>query len=146
VSKQHVKIIDGTVQLKSLLDWVFQLASKGLVGGAVKVTIERDEEGRTLLQNSKQWPMYTDISQQVEWYGETLTPEHWKDLLSNDWQAQKIVPAISGGFCALGVRTSKMKKREMAELIELTYAFGGIKGVKWSEKSLEIYESYREAQ
>lgn len=142
----HVKVIDGTIQLKSMLDWVFQLASKGLVGGAVRVTIERDEEDRTLLQNSKQWPMYTDISQQVEWYGEMLTPEHWKELLSNDWQAQKIVPAISGGFCALGVRTSKMKKREMAELIELIYAFGSTKGVKWSEQALECYASYSQAQ
>jgi hypothetical protein len=140
------KLIDGTVQIKSALDWVFQCLNKGLPAGAIRITLEHEEELRTLEQNSKQWPMYHDISEQLDWYGDKLSPEHWKELLSNDWQAQKIVPGISGGFCALGVRTSKMKKREMSELIELTYAFGASKGVKWSEKSIEQYQSYREAQ
>ena len=146
MAKQHIKIIDGTIQIKSLLDWVYLGVSRGLSVGAVRVTLELEEENRTIEQNSKQWPMYTDLSKQVEWYGQMLTPDDWKDLLSNDWQAQRIVPAISGGFCALGVRTSKMKKREMSELIELIYHFGTEKCVKWSEKALECYQSYKEAQ
>lgn len=143
---EHLKIVDGTVQIKGALDWVYNLLLKGLPGGAVEISIKRAEELRTIEQNSKQWPMYFDLSTQVEWYGQMLTPEHWKELLSNEWQAQKIVPGISGGFCALGVRTSKMKKREMSELITITYVFGSEKGVKWSEKALECYESYKEAQ
>jgi hypothetical protein len=146
MAKQHVKIIDGTIQIKSLLDWVYLGVSRGLSVGAVRVTLELEEENRTIEQNSKQWPMYNDLSKQAEWYGQMLTPYDWKDLLSNDWQAQRIVPAISGGLCALGVRTSKMKKREMSELIELIYHFGTEKGVKWSEKALECYESYKENQ
>jgi hypothetical protein len=90
--------------------------------------------------------MYNDLANQLEWYGERMTPEQWKELLSHEWQAQKIVPAISGGFCALGVRTSKLKKREMAELIELVYAFGSEKGIKWSEPALACYEEYRESK
>jgi len=140
------KLVDGTIQIKSSLDWVYQCLMKGLQAGAIRITLEHEEEQRTIEQNKKQWPMYTDLSNQLEWYGEKLTPEHWKELLSNEWQAQKIVPGISGGFCALGVRTSKMKKREMSELIEIVYAFGADRGVKWSEPALKEFESYREAQ
>ncbi len=143
---RQTKILDGTIQVPAFMQALYTKLMKGLETGAVAVDVYRPEELRTLPQNSKQWPMYTDLSTQVEWYGQMLTPEHWKELLSNEWQAQKIVPGISGGFCALGVRTSKMKKREMSELITITYAFGSEKGVKWSEKSLECYESYKEAQ
>jgi hypothetical protein len=143
---KHTKVIDGTIQIKSVLDWVFAMISKGLQGGAVAIDIYRYEELRTVEQNEKQWPMYNDISEQIDWYGQKLTPENWKELLSNEWQAQTIVPGISGGFCALGVRTSKMKKREMSELIEIIYAFGANKNVVWSEKSIASYQSYKEAQ
>lgn len=143
---RKTKILDGTVQVQPFIHQLYTLLMKALETGAVAVDVYRPEELRTLEQNSKQWPMYHDLSNQLEWHGQKLSPEHWKELLSNEWQAQKIVPGISGGFCALGVRTSKMKKREMSELIEIVYAFGSSNGVKWSEKSLEQYQSYREAQ
>lgn len=139
------KIIDGAVQIQGALQAAYSIILKGLEGGAVYLEIGRHEEGRNNEQNAKQWAMYSDLSNQLDWYGERLTSEQWKELLSHDWQAQKIVPAISGGFCALGVRTSKLKKRELAELIELVYAFGANKGVKWSEPALACYEEYREA-
>ena len=86
--------------------------------------------------------MWNDISNQVMWHGLKLTPEQWKELLSHEWQAQIIVPGIGGGFCALGCSTSKMKKREFAELIEISYAFGSEHGVMWSEPALKAYEEY----
>lgn len=146
MSKQHVKIIDGTVQLKSLLDWVFRGVSRGLEISAVRVTIELEEENRTLLQNSKQWPMLADISNQLTWHGEKLTPEDWKILLCNEFRPQKLVPGISGGFVALNFRTSKASKEEMCDVIEIYYAYGAQNKVVWSEKSLKQYESYKQAQ
>ena len=146
MSSRKTKVIDGVIQVQPFMHQLYGLLIKALETGAVAIDVYRPEELRTLEQNSKQWPMYHDLSNQLEWYGQKLTPEHWKELLSNEWQAQKIVPGISGGFCALGVRTSKMKKREMSELIEIVYCFGANNGVKWSEKSLEQYQSYRQAQ
>jgi hypothetical protein len=128
------------------LQAAYSIILKGLEGGAVYLEIGRHEESRNNEQNKKGWAMYGDLANQLDWYGEKLTPEQWKELLSHDWQAQKIVPAISGGFCALGVRTSRLKKREMAELIELVYAFGASNGVKWSEPALACYEEYRESK
>ena len=146
MSNRQTKILDGTIQVAPFIQALYTKIMKGLESGAVAVDVYRPEEMRNNEQNKKQWAMFGDISAQVQWYGQTLTPEHWKELLSNEWQAQAIVPGISGGFCALGVRTSKMRKREMAELITITYAFGIEKGVVWSEKALECYAEYRESQ
>ena len=146
MSNEYSKIIEGSISIKSALDWAYQLIVKGLAGGAVEITIRRYNEKRTLPQNSKQWPMYTDIASQLEWHGMKLDKDDWKILLTNEWKPQTIVPAISGGFCVLNSKTSKAEKQEMSDLIEIIYAFGSSHGVKWSESSLRQYESYREAQ
>jgi len=144
---EHTKVIDGMVSIKPVLDWAYQLIAKGLVGGAVEIAIRRYEEKRSLPQNSKQWALYTDIAEQLRWHHNQLSKEDWKILLTNEWKPQTIVPAISGnGFCVLNASTSKASKQEMSELIELVYAFGTQSGVKWSDSSLAVYESYREAQ
>lgn len=140
------KVIDGKIQIQSALQAAYSVILEGLKGGAVYIEIGRHEENRNNDQNAKGWCIWNDISNHVEWYGEKLTAEHWKELLSHEWQAQRIVPAISGGFCAIGVRTSKMKKREFSELIEVSYAFGSQHSVPWSEPSLACYEEYREAK
>lgn len=122
------------------LEWVFNNATKGLRGGPVVVTLGR--ELRTTEQNNLGWALWTDISKQVEWYGRMMSPTAWKELLSHDWKAQIVVPGISGGFCAIGIETRKMDKREFSELIELTYSFGATHGVSWSDKALKEYEEY----
>jgi len=144
---EHVKVIDGLVSIKPVLDWAYQLITKGLDGGAVEIAIRRHQEGRSLPQNSKQWALYTDIAEQLRWHHNQLSKEDWKILLTNEWKPQTIVPSISGnGFCVLNASTSKASKQDMSDLIEIVYAFGTQSGVKWSDASLKAYESYREAQ
>lgn len=142
----YKRVVDGSASIQAALSWAYELLNKGLPGGAVEIAISRFEEDRNPEQNKKQWAMYNDIATQVIWHGEKLTPEDWKDILSSDWSKQRIVPGIGGGFVALGVRTSKLKKREMAELIEVVYAFGSEHNVRWSEPALKEFEKYREAQ
>lgn len=95
------------------------------------VTIK--EAKRTDLQNRKLWPMLQDVSRQVEWYGNRLTSDEWKDVFTAALKKEKVVPGINGGFVVLGQRTSQMSKRVFAELVELIYAFGAEHGVAWSE-------------
>lgn len=140
------KVVSQPDQISPALNWLFECLTKGLAGGPVAVSVERYTEGRSLDQNAKQWAMYTDLSEQLVWHGSKLSPTEWKDLLSHDWQGQKIVPGISGGFCALGIKTSKLNKREFADLLEIVYAFGAQQGVQWSDKSLAVFDEYREAQ
>lgn len=89
------------------------------------------EPTRTLDQNALMWPLLEDIAQQVEWYGQRLTGDEWKDVLTAALRKEKVVPGINGGFVVVGQRTSKMGKREFSELVELIYAFGAQQGVRF---------------
>lgn len=95
--------------------------------------VELRERTRTLEQNAKLWAMLTDVSRQVNWHGQKLTQENWKDVFSAAIKRQQVVPGLDGGFVVLGQKTSKMTKREFSELVELIYAFGAEHSVEWSE-------------
>ena len=95
------------------------------------VTIK--EPKRSLEANAALWAALTDISKQVDWYGNKLTKEEWKDVLSASLKRQKVVPGIDGGFVVMGISTSQMSKSELSDLLELIYAFGASKEVKWSK-------------
>jgi len=90
---------------------------------------------RSLEQNALMWSVLNHIARQVEWYGEKLTSEDWKTMLTASVKKQKTRPGIDGGFVVMGTSTSKMTVTEMTELIELAYAFGADKGVKWTISS-----------
>ena len=51
---------------------------------------------RSLEQNAAMWAMLGDVSKQVNWYGQKLTPEEWKDVFSASLKGQKAVPGIIG--------------------------------------------------
>lgn len=127
--------------LKPVMLSCYRMVEKGLAAGLVVVTLGREK--RSLDQNAKLWPMLTDVSEQVEWYGQFLSKEDWKDILSAAWKKQKAVPGIEGGFVVLGIRTREMSKEEFSELIELIYAFGAEHKVVWSERAKEAYQQYR---
>lgn len=92
---------------------------------------------RTLEQNARMWAMLGDVSAQVDWYGQQLTSEEWKDVFSAALKRQKVVPGLDGGFVVCGQRTSKMNKAEMSELMELMSAFGAERGVRWTAAEWE---------
>lgn len=101
--------------------------------------IEIKETTRNLSQNAKLWAMLHDISVQADWHGMKLSPEEWKDLLSAGLTKSKAVPNLEGsGFVILGQRTSKMTKREFADLIEFIYAFGVDKNIHWTDNYREL--------
>jgi len=81
------------------------------------------EPTRSLDQNAKLWAMLSEVSQQVDWYGQKLSEEEWKDVFSAALNRQKVVPGIDGGFVVCGQRTSQMGKKEFSEFIELISAF-----------------------
>lgn len=100
---------------------------------------------RTLDQNAKLWPMLTDISQQVTWYGKKYSKDDWKTILTGSYRRSEFVPNVDGsGFVVLGMSTSKMNRKVFSDLIEFIYSFGASQGVKWSEKSEAVYQEYSE--
>lgn len=112
----------------------------GLIAWAHKCPVgwqvEFREPTRSLEQNAKLWAALTDVSKQVDWYGETLSPEDWKHVFTAGLKKQRAVPGIDGGFVVLGASTSKMTVAEMSELIEVIHAFGAEKGVTFHDGEL----------
>lgn len=92
---------------------------------------------RTLKQNSKLWPMLTDIADQATWNGEKLTEEEWKDMFTGAVKVAgggvRAVPGLEGGIMLLGLHTSDMSVEEMADLITYMLKWGDEHGVIWSD-------------
>lgn len=93
------------------------------------------EPTRSTHQNACMWAMLTDLSEQVEWYGQKLTPGDWKQMATAALKRYKVVPGLEqdGSVVVIGASTSRMTKREMSELIDFIKAFGDQQGVKWTE-------------
>jgi hypothetical protein len=88
---------------------------------------------RSLPQNDRMWAMLDDIARHVDWHGQRLAKEEWKDIFTAALKRQKVVPGLDGGFVVLGSSTSRMGKAELSELIDLIAAFGAERGVAWSD-------------
>ena len=97
-----------------------------------RLVLEVRPEKRTDAQNRRLWAMLRDISEQVDWHGNKLSDEEWKDVFTAALKRQKVVPGLDGGFVVCGQRPSKMTKAEMAELQELMEAFGAQQGVRFT--------------
>lgn len=90
---------------------------------------------RSLPQNSRLWAMLTDVATQVEWYGQKLTADDWKDVFTASLRKARVVPGIDpGSFVLLGLHTSDMSKAEMGDLMTLIEAFGAEHGVTFHEE------------
>lgn len=91
------------------------------------------EPTRTIAQNDHMWAVLTELSRQVDWYGQRLTKEEWKDVITAALKGQKVVPGISGGFVVTGTSTSRMSIKEMIDVIDFAYAFGADRSVTFQE-------------
>lgn len=100
----------------------------------VGTVVEFRKPTRSTVQNALLWSCLQDISKQVEWYGQYLTAEDWKDLLTASLRRTRVVPGIdNGSFVPLGMRTSQMTVAEMSDLLDLTFAFGAEHGVQFTD-------------
>lgn len=102
-----------------------------------EISIAERKSTRNLEQNAKMWATLTDIAQQVEWHGQHLSKEEWKDIFTASLKQQKVVPGLDSGFVVLGAHTSKMSVAEMSEMIELATAFGCQHNVKWHDPTIQ---------
>jgi hypothetical protein len=97
-------------------------------------TVEFRAPRRSGDQNNLMWSLLGQISKHVIWYGQKLSSEDWKDVLTASLRRTRVVPGIDAGtFVPLGMRTSQMTKDELSELLELIYAFGAERGVQFRE-------------
>jgi hypothetical protein len=105
----------------------------------IGTTVEFRAPRRSLDQNSLMWSLLQQLSKQVDWYGQKLSSEDWKDVLTASLRRTRVVPGIDAGtFVPLGMRTSQMTKDELSELVELIYAFGAEHDVKFRELEVAL--------
>lgn len=121
----------GHTALKAAWDW-----AKPLLLAGHRIHVSMATETRSVAQNALMWSCLSDVARQVEWHGQKLDEEAWKDMSTAALKRQRVVPGIDGGFVVLGTRTSKMTIVEMTELIDFLHAFGDERGVRWSQTSL----------
>lgn len=115
-------VLDSTANREKAAHWI----AKAPTGTRVEFKATK----RSLDQNAKMWAMLTEIAQQVEWYGQKLSADDWKDVFSASLRRARVVPGLdAGSFVPLGMRTSDMSKQEFSDLIELMTAFAAERGV-----------------
>lgn len=136
-------IVNGPDEFKPCGQWL-----RGKFGEYPYLIVSaRKGEDRTMEQNDKMWPMLEDIANQVIWYGKTYDEEQWKDIITGSFLNAEFVPNTENtGFVAIGQRTSRMAKKVFSALIEYMYSFGASQNVKWSEKSEEVYQEFKQEE
>ncbi|WP_212652747.1 recombination protein NinB [Marinomonas sp. CT5] len=134
--------IKGEDDLRTKMIQAWELVCKGIKANEAKgpVILKLGRKKRNNGQNARLWATLTDVSTQLEWYGEKLSQEDWKHVFTAALKKQKAVPGIDGGFVVLATHTSTMNKTEFSELFELIYAFGSERGVRWSDPVMKYYE------
>lgn len=127
------------VQLVILGDHSRQKAAHWVSRAPIGTRIEFKEAKRTPAQNDKLWACLTDVASQVEWYGQKLTTEDWKDMFTASLRKARVMPGLDpGSFVLLGLHTSDMSKDEMSNLIELIHAFGAEHNVVFHDRLEEV--------
>jgi len=88
---------------------------------------------RTLDQNARMWAMLSDISR-AKPEGRAHPPETWKSLMMHACGFEiAFLSGLDGEPFPTGWRTSRLTKRQMANLITFIAAYGDQHGVQWSE-------------
>ncbi|WP_417216551.1 recombination protein NinB [Alcanivorax sp.] len=132
------------------LDHAEALLAEQFRKGRTALEMALREPKRSLDQNSKLWAILDDVACQctllINGEKAMATREEWKDVFTAALKREsRIAMGINGGVVMLGHSTSKMRKAEFSELIELIHAYGAENGVHWSEKAQAVYAEYREA-
>ncbi len=85
---------------------------------------------RTTRQNSRMWKLLDLVAAQVDWYGQKLESEDWKDMFTASLKKCKVVPNLDGdGFVAIGLHTKKMTKQQNSDLQDLIEAFAAERNI-----------------
>lgn len=100
--------------------------------------VEIKEKNRTLDQNAAQWPILEAFSEQLLWpvNGQmvTMTADEWKDVLTAAFrnETSRLAMGLDGGVVMLGMRTSKMTKKEFSNWLEFLNFVAADRGVNVS--------------
>jgi hypothetical protein len=93
------------------------------------------EPKRSSDANSAMWPILQAFADQLQWPVNgamvKMSPEDWKTVLSAAFKREtvQVAQGLDGGMVMLGMRTSKMGKKEFGEWLGFLNATVAIRGV-----------------
>jgi hypothetical protein len=99
------------------------------------------EPTRNLSQNAALWPILQEFSEQLLWPVNgrmvKMEPEEWKDVLSAAFRGEqaRLAMGLDGGVVMLGLRTSKMGKKDFGEFLDFLGAVAADRGVAISNQA-----------
>lgn len=95
---------------------------------------------RNLDQNSRLWAMISDVSR-AKPEGRTHTPEVWKALFMASCGHQvRFEVGLDNTPFPIGFSSSRLTKREFADLITVVQEYGDRHGVAWTEPERDGHE------
>ena len=119
-------------------DMARQRAVQAVKDAPAGYAVTVSEPTRTNAENALLHALITEISKIKEWAGKKQDIEVWKRLLTAAWcratnQQVELLPALDGyGVDIVYRKTSKLSKKECADLIEFVYAWGASNGILWA--------------
>ena len=117
--------------------------------GAVVISIGK--EGRTAAQNRLMWPLLEDVSNQATLNNEELSASEWKCVMMSSFLKlhkgvePKLRLGLENEIVMLNYSTRDLSKKDFSALIEIIYAAGVMRGVKFTDKSMAVYEEWAKA-
>lgn len=90
---------------------------------------------RSLDQNAAQWPLLEAFSRQLLWPVNgamvAMSADEWKHVLSAAFHGDtvRLAQGLNGGVVMLGMRTSKMSKRQFSDWLEFLHSVAADRGV-----------------
>jgi hypothetical protein len=105
-----------------------KLVREAPLGCVVTVALPK----RTLDQNARMWAMLSDVSRACPG-GRQHTPETWKQLFMHALGHEvRFEMGLNGEPFPTGLRSSRMTRAQMADLITFIAEYGDRHGVAWS--------------
>lgn len=110
------------------------LAKRLIDAAGPDYVVKVSEPARNLDQNARMWAMLSDVSR-AKPEGRRWTPEAWKAAFMHSLghQVQFCEGLGDSGPFPMGFRSSRLTKRQMADLITVISEYGDRHGVQWSE-------------
>ena len=98
--------------------------------------VEIAEPKRSLAQNAALWAVLTDIADQATHQGRKYDADTWKSIFLNALGTEmRFVPTLDGtSVFPLGMRSSKLGKQEMSDLLEFIKAWAAQNNIKINDE------------
>jgi hypothetical protein len=136
---RQTAVLTAPQQAHAVMSSLWASCIKPALAAGQRLVVEVKPEMRSNAENNLLHALIDEIARKLEWAGKKREPETWKRLLVAAWcrvhgESVEILPALDGhGVDIVPARTSKLSRKECADLIEYVFSWGVEQGIEWEE-------------